>query len=367
MRNNIKNKLVIIGFMGIILGLSIVNILKSDYQISYSERRKLAVPPSVSVEKIFNGAYFEELEKYLLDQFIFRDTFRSFKAYTRLYLLNQKDNNDVYIVDGSISKIEYPLKERQVLNAAKKLNDIHQRYLQGMNVSYAIIPDKNYFLASQNGYLSMDYDEAEKIMQSNVRNMNYIDLFNDLTLDDYYATDLHWRQEKLINVANKIFKEMGNKARISAEQFTEKELYPFYGAYYGQAALKIKPDTLIFLINEQIENAQVFDYELGSYGKIYETDKFEGIDPYDIFLSGAKPLLSILNSASDSKKELIIFRDSFGSSIAPLLIEGYSKITLIDLRYIATELLEDFIDFSEEQDVLFLYNAQILNNSVMLK
>ena len=60
-----------------------------------------------------------------------------------------------------------------------------------------------------------------------------------------------------------------------------------------------------------------------------------------------------------------IFRDSFGSSIAPLLSEGYAKITLVDIRYLRADLLERFIEF-KNQDVLFLYSTSVLNHSETL-
>jgi hypothetical protein len=78
-------------------------------------------------------------------------------------------------------------------------------------------------------------------------------------------------------------------------------------------------------------------------------------------------LITIENPEAASDKELILFRDSFGSSIAPLLLGGYSKITMVDLRYISTDLLDNYIDFTKGQDVLFLYSTQILNNSFMLR
>ncbi|MDD3265443.1 MAG: hypothetical protein PHH02_05960, partial [Dehalococcoidales bacterium] len=61
------------------------------------------------------------------------------------------------------------------------------------------------------------------------------------------------------------------------------------------------------------------------------------------------------------------FRDSFASSIAPLLLEGYSKITMIDLRYITTDLAGELVEFKAGYDVLFLYGTQVLNNSAMLR
>lgn len=61
-----------------------------------------------------------------------------------------------------------------------------------------------------------------------------------------------------------------------------------------------------------------------------------------------------------------MFRDSFGSSLAPLFIEGYKKITLVDIRYMHPNMLEQFIEFNN-QDVLFIYSTSVLNNSEMLK
>jgi hypothetical protein len=100
---------------------------------------------------------------------------------------------------------------------------------------------------------------------------------------------------------------------------------------------------------------------------VYVPEKLEGIDPYDVFLSGAKSLLKITNEHADNDRELILFRDSFGSSLAPLLLSEYSSIILVDLRYMATSILGDYIDFSKEQDVLFLYNTQLLNSGYLLK
>ena len=367
MKKNFKNLAVVLSFMVIIFGFSILNILKPDTDVSISERRKLAAIPKFSQAKLFTGAYFQAYEKYLLDQFIFRDEFRGLKAFVRFYLLNQRDNNNVYFVEGNISKMEYPLDEKSVSSVAEKFNIIYRQYLQGMKASYAIIPDKNYFLAAHNGYPSMDYEKLQEIMQSTVKNMDYLNLFDSLTLEDYYRTDLHWRQENLINVANKIFEHYGNQTRVSPEQFIKTELEPFYGSYYGQAALKTKPDTLVYLNSEHLENALVFDYETGTNSRVYLPEKFEGIDPYDVFLSGAKPLLTISNSNARNNKELLLFRDSFGSSLAPLLLEGYAKITLIDLRYIAVDLLKEYLQFSQDQDVLFLYNTLILNENMLFK
>ena len=48
------------------------------------------------------------------------------------------------------------------------------------------------------------------------------------------------------------------------------------------------------------------------------------------------------------------------------MIEAYSKITLVDLRYMSSDLLGDYVDFTDAE-VLFLMSDKIVNNSIMLK
>ncbi len=367
MKNKTKNKLIIISFFALLYGAMLANLLIPDKELSYSERRVLAKVPAYSNRELLNGNLFEDYEKYFLDQFIFRDKFRELKAFMTFSVFRQMDNKDIYLIDNRIYKLEYPLNKRAVINGAKKINEVYDKYLQGMNVGYAIIPDKNFFVAKENGYLSMDYDRLVGLMKENLNHISYIDLFTILDIDDYYNTDIHWRQEKIVDVAKLILEEMGSDINESNISYEEKRLYPFYGSYYGQGAVKLKPDSLIYLTNSSIEDVLVYDHIDKTYSRVYVEEKFDTIDSYDLFLSGPKSILTITNNKADSDKNLILFRDSFGSSIAPLLLEGYAKITLVDLRYMSTDLLETFIDFTEYQDAVFLYNTQILNNSYMLK
>lgn len=364
---NWKNIIVSISFLLILFGGMLINLIMPDEMYSYNERRKLQQSPSYSYEALMNGELFEEFEDYSLDQFAFRDFFRKIKAMSNYYLFGQKDNNDIYIIDGNINKLDYPLNEKAVSYVADKINEIYKTYLEGKNVSFAIIPDKNYFLAKKHGYLAIDYEKMEAIMLQSLTELTYINLFDKLTIDDFYRTDLHWRQEKIITLAEDILTEIGNSGTAYNYEYTINEYEPFYGSYYGQSALNIKAETLVYLTNELLEKAVVFDYEGKKQLDIYQLDKLGSMDTYDVFLAGAKPLITIENPESKSGKELILFRDSFGSSLAPLLLSSYSKITLVDLRYISTELLVDYIDFSKDADVLFLYNTQVLNQGYMLK
>ena len=82
------------------------------------------------MQALASGNYMSEFETYALDQFPLREAMRQLKAQVQYYLLRQKDNNGVYQVDGSLSKIEAVLSESSVRAAAEKLNRLQETYRQ---------------------------------------------------------------------------------------------------------------------------------------------------------------------------------------------------------------------------------------------
>lgn len=363
-----KNLLLIIITSGIIFGFSIFGIVKSPNQYSLSERRVLAQCPELTAEGVLSGKYMSDFEDYTLDQFPLRDWFRSLKAKSSLYIFRQKENHGLYTVDGYLSKLEYPLNEGKLDINSKKLQEIYKKYLADTDCTtyLSIIPDKNYFLAPLDGYPTMDYDALVKKLRNDLSFASYIDIFDKLKLSDYYTTDQHWRQEKIVDVAEALANGMNAEIYTSFKDNELKDV-PFYGAYCGQAALNFDADTIYYLTNSDLDACKVTSYSTGkpSDSYMYDMEKAKGKDPYEIFLCGSEPLLVIENPNATEEKELVIFRDSFGSSITPLLTSGYSKITLVDLRYIRSDLLGSFIEFTD-QDVLFLYSTLVLNNTISM-
>ena len=128
----------------------------------------------------------------------------------------------------------------------------------------------------------------------------------------------------------------------------------------------MEPDAIRLLESELLQNCNVYDYESGKTNPVYDLSKLDSKDLYDVYLSGARSLLTIENPNASTDRELILFRDSFGSSMAPLLVQGYAKVTLVDVRYIQPDMLEKFVDFGGK-DVLFLYSTLVLNNSATIK
>lgn len=333
---------------------------------SVSERRKLAGLPQMTAKSVLSGSYFDDFEKYSLDQFPLRDTFRTLKAVSEFYVFGKSDNNNIYISDGYAAKIEYPLNETSIEDAVKKLNHLYETYgKEGSGKVYlAIVPDKGYFMAEKTGHLAMDYQKLFDTVRNGMPYATYIDLTSSLELSDYYRTDTHWKQEELTDIAELFAETMG----ISISGTYEKTIVekPFYGVYYGQSALPLKNDRIQYLSNEILDDCIVYNEETKETTGLYHLEKLDSRDRYEVYLSGASPLITIENPHMEETRELVVFRDSFASSLIPLLLEGYSKISLVDTRYLSPSMVGDYVTFTDA-DILFLYSTSVLNNSQTLR
>lgn len=366
--NKIKSIIMTTLFALFLFGFSAACYLKPADEYSTSERRYLAARPELSIETISSGDFMKSFEEYAADQFPLREKFRSIKARFSTSVLHRLDNNGLFMADGHISKIDDPENEYMMNYSAKLFQKIINTHMADKNVKlyFSIVPDKNFFLAEKNGYPSLDYNGFIERMRNKTEFMKYIDITSLLSIDDYYKTDTHWRQENIVDIAEHLAKEMGISIK---EKYTINTLdNPFYGVYAGQLAMKTQPDTIKYLTNETLDNCVVSYYDTGLpvKGDMYDMKKAHGKAPYEMFLSGTAPLVTIENSSAQTNKELVIFRDSFGGSIAPLFAKGYKKITVVDVRYVLSDYLSSFINF-QDCDVLFLYSTSLLNNSLSMK
>lgn len=360
MNDKIKDIVVTIIFLFTIIALFLINIIKEDTDISVAERRKLATMPELTTKSLFDGTYFKKFDSYVTDQFVERDAFRKIKI--DIELSTKGEYNNLYLYDDYIIEEIFPLNSNSINNLTNKINYIKDTYLNdNSNIYYTIIPDKNYFI--NNGNLKLDYNKLQDMMKNNLSNINYINIFDKLTLDNYYKTDTHWKEEDLFNVANTIANQMNFDITNNNVVNT---ITTFKGSYAGRLSVTKDIDTIKTISNTSTLNSSVYNYETKKYTDIYDYTKINSLDKYDIYLSGAVPIIDIINNNTSSDKELIVFRDSYGSSLIPLLIEGYKKITVIDIRYISSKILNKYIDFND-QDVLFMYSILTINNSFSIR
>lgn len=349
----------------VLLGGMLAHLLLPDAAVSQAERRKLAQTPELTMETLASGSYAQDLETYLLDQFPLRDGLRTVKALWSYYVLGQKDNNGVYLQNGTASKLDSQLDQKQVDYFVTKFQTLRRQLFPDSNVWCAVVPDKNYYLTEGTSYPRMDYDTLLDTVRQGLSWAEYVDLTGVLSAEDYYSTDSHWRQECLSGVRNTLAQTMG-LTLSDWDSYTVAELRGFYGVYYGQAALPMAADTLRYLENEVTAAAVVTGPELDGAQGVYDPERVSGLDGYDVFLHGAQAVVTVENPLAETQRELVIFRDSYGSSLAPLLLDGYSRVTLVDIRYVASQYLSEVVDF-HGQDVLILYSTTVINTASILR
>lgn len=352
-----KEKLIVILIGIYIFSFSILSLVLPKEEYSTIERRKLKSMPEYSLD----GEYINDLDGYLLDHFPGRNGFRSIKANFKYNILNSTDNNKIIIKDDYIFKMNYPTNLKSVENFKKIINKIISDFSDDNNVYMVVVPDKNYYLKDE-GMLKIDYKYIDEYLSD--LNLSMIDIKDLLVINDYYKTDTHWRQEKISKVVKHLSEYMN--LPYKNQEYKENKYSKFYGVYYGEAAINKKPDTLIYLNNEYLDSLSVYYLENKNLNSIYNLEKLDSKDSYEVFLDGASAYIEITNKNSLTDKELVIFRDSFGSSITPLLTPYYKKITLIDNRYINSANYLNMIDFTN-QDILFVYSTLLVNESYALK
>lgn len=356
----IKSIATIVLFGLLTLSLGSATFIMKDKEYSVFERRPLEQMPQYS-ESGSLAYYIADWEAYLVDQFAFRDELRFFKGIFARNILQSSDVNGYIVKDGSEAELLYPMKGDQILSNIKLLEKVRNKHFADDSAYFAVIPDKSVYLDAP---LGIDYDFIDENISAQFGGAQ-IDLSDCLTADDFYRTDIHWKQEKLKAVYEKLraemnpdlpaFDSLGAKAQSTGD---------FYGVLYGQAAYPIAPDELIYLTGDWLEDCKLTVIDNGQQMPIYQPDKASEDDPYDLFMGGEYAITVIENPKVTNGRELVLFRDSFSRSLAPLLAAGYEKITLVDLRLVKSFALGTYLpDRSSgvgKTDMLVLISGQVL-------
>lgn len=274
---------------------------------------------------------------------------------------------DVYVYQGYAVTTEAGYDQKSLDYAARKLQQLYDSYLTGNDghIYLSVVPDKGSFTEPPEGYTPASAQETAEALLAQLDFVQYVDIAPGLTLEDYYRTDPHWRQECLITTAQTLAQAMDVPL---AGDFQENAIdTPFYGAYAGKSNETLMADTLRYLTGEVPDACTVYDYETERQETLYDLSAVETDTPYDLYLQGSRSLLRIDSPLAATDKTLVVFRDSFGSSLIPLLTESYRTIYAVDIRYLSSQMVGRFLSFDGSEDVLFLYSTLVLQNSRTMK
>ncbi len=267
----------------------------------------------------------------------------------------QKGKADIVKLNNHLTKENAYMNIAQTDYALSLFNRIYDEHLSDSKCYFVLVPDKAFYLYdAENTYEKMYAYMCEKLPA-----FTPINVYDLLCADDYFYTDMHLKQECVTDVCDRISSEMGH----STDKAVERKLLSenFLGNYAQKSSIKTEEEKLCYLTNDEIKKLYTAENI-----PIYDFDKLSTENQYDFFLSGNQSVITIKNDNAKNDNRLIVFRDSFFSNVAPLLSLDYAEVVLVDLRYIISDVLSDYVDF-ENADVLFMYSTTLVNSSLSMK
>lgn len=360
---NFKSKLLALLLLLFISVIAVLNLLAEDRSFSESENRMLEQLPHFSMKALLSGDFTADFEKYVSDQFVFRDFWIGAKTDTDR-MMGKKENNGIYIgKDGYLIQNFIPPAEEDwkgkvdAIHAFDQATPEKQKYVMLVPTAAAIYKDKlpKYtIIGDQEAYLN-------KVKQWMHPNLRFIDVFPSLyaARDQpiYYKTDHHWTTEGAYIAYLELCKQMGlaplKKEEFNIQQVTDE----FYGSLYSKSGFRhVQPDRLeLYLPKDQEKYTVTYVDEERTTDSLYAMEQLLRKDKYAVFLNGNHARIHI-KTANPSGRKLLVVKDSYANSLIPFLLKHFSEIHVVDLRYYE----EDLASLANEQgiqDMLLLYNA----------
>ncbi len=348
-------------FLAFIGAFFILNLVLPDRQFSEQENRYLQMRPEFSFKSLFSGDYTSKFETYTTDQFTFRDEWITLKAASEL-ALGKQENNDVHLCENGTLIEGFKRPENSVLDSnMSALNTLVGN--TDAKVYFALIPDKSDLYASLLPKNAPNDSEKEVIDycygQSNATN---VDMYSALSAhkDEYifYRTDHHWTSLGAYYGLSALAESMGLPCP-ALDSYTDRHVVSekFYGTTWSSSGFSwVDPDTMETFVNAP-EGLKVTSYPQGSpvEGKLYDFSFLEKKDKYSMFMGGNCPM-HVIETGNEDKPSLLILRDSYTDSLIPFLLDDFSEIHVLDLRYYRAS-LKAYIEQNDFDNVLVCYSV----------
>ena len=348
-------------FLAFIGAFFILNLVLPDRQFSEQENRYLQMRPEFSFKSLFSGDYTSKFETYTTDQFTFRDEWITLKAASEL-ALGKQENNDVHLCENGTLIEGFKRPENSVLDSnMSALNSLVGN--TDAKVYFALIPDKSDLYSSLLPKNAPNDSEKEVIDycygQSNATN---VDMYSALSAhkDEYifYRTDHHWTSLGAYYGLSALAESMGLPCP-ALDSYTDRHVVSeeFYGTTWSSSGFSwVDPDTMEIFVNAP-EGLKVTSYPQGSpvEGKLYDFSFLEKKDKYSMFMGGNCPM-HVIETGNEDKPSLLILRDSYTDSLIPFLLDDFSEIHVLDLRYYHAS-LKAYIEQNDFDNVLVCYSV----------
>lgn len=358
-------------FCLVIFGVAGLHIATDDSKFSENENRVLSEFPKLSVATVADGSFMRDFETYLTDQFPFRDGIISLKTLADR-IVGKNEENGVYIgKEGYLFDSQTPLSREHIKEIGKavlafkeKHSDLETAFILAPNSTYVYseylpeyleLPDQRWLIRAVHKQIDDEtilWPAAANILRENASESQL-----------YYKTDHHWTTRG----AYLLFRELclGWELEESSKAIDKKfEFYEvsntFEGTLASTSGVRSTKDSVEICLPKKSEGTYVVNFESSGEktASLFFKDKLQQKNHYEVFMGGNYDKV-IISTVASSGRSLLLIKDSYANCMIPMLTPYFSRIVVIDPRYL-TDSLDSIVKENDFSHMLYLYNINTL-------
>ncbi len=327
----------------LILFFSLALLTLPKKSFSKKENRPLASAPSLGIDALLEGKYFEELGKYCSDHFPFRNMFTSLCSISELSLGKLEVNGVIPTSEGALVSVS-----KKASGHPENIERINE-FISNTDNTYLYVPPRQCDIFKDSlPSIYASHDNMPSLLTAGAKtNFNAMLSKSQSTDGVYYRTDHHWTSNGAYFAYTQICEQMGIESYPSDYFERVTVSADFYGTSYSKSGLPkfmCEKDTVELYRYEGDENYTVYNYETGkTANSLYDMDALGTADKYRVFMGGNYSHISITKSEqSEERERLLLIKDSYANSLLPFLSMHFD-IELIDPRYSTKSYADELI------------------------
>ncbi|MDO5345182.1 MAG: DHHW family protein [Lachnospiraceae bacterium] len=353
-------------FLLLIFGFTAASLLKPDTEFSENENRSLAQKPALSWDSLLSGAFSQEYEEYLTDQFLLRDQWIGLKTKAERLTFRQEINDvyfaaDDYLIEKHTGTFETDRAKANITFLASFFEKMKKTYDTG-HLTAMVVPNAVDILRDKLPPFASPYDEEQYLdqIEAALPREVWFDASSVLRQHKeepvYYRTDHHWKTLGAFYVFEQ-WAEEKNLGQISEEDFRiETVTDSFEGTIASKVGTEVVPDTIeLYRPREEVPYLLTYNQSDDIRSSVYQERALDTKDKYAVYYGGNYGLVEA-SMQSDTGRRLLVIKDSYAHCFVPFAMQLFDEVDMLDLRYF-NQSLSEYMEKGNYTDILFLYNA----------
>ena len=344
---------------------------------SENENRYLARFPKFSFDNITNKSFMEDFDEWLSDRFIGREDWILMKNKAES-AIGKTEISGVFTYDDRMMEVWSGYNEELFQKNLEAMNNFASRH-DDIPMYFMLVPNAQEIYSNLLPSVAVTGNQKTFIRDaynSLTEFDGFIDAYSQLSNNKsdyiYYRTDHHWTSYGAYLGYVAASSKLGFTAIDSGKFAIEHASNDFRGTLFSKTLDKsVTPDVIDFYtLNENepkltlsiIQN----DGTYKEYDSLYFREYLDKKDKYSVFTGPNAAIMHIETQLENNDESIIIFKDSYAHAMIPFLTNHYSKITVIDLRYLNVD-FQNYVSLDDYDQVLFLYNVITFSDDTDVK